>query len=239
MALRQIKTYSDERLDQICSYCGNTVIESRDHVPSKILLNDPFPENLPVVPSCAKCNQDFSLDEEYFACSIESILRGTTDIDKLHRQKIKSVFEKRPALQQRIEKSFTFQDGQLHFKYEQDRFLKVATKLAKGHAKYEISEPQFDDPTSISIKPLTLMTEKEIDDFFSSYYINKLPEVGSRAVQNLLISGNNTVHSHWITVQDNTYKYSVIDDMGMLIVRIVVWDYLVIEVIWDDDKLYN
>ena len=221
----------------MCSYCGETATETRDHVPSKILLDDPFPENLPVVPCCTKCNQAFSSDEEYFACSIESILRGTTDIEKLHRQKIKSVFEKRPALQLRIENSFILQDGQLHFKFEQDRFIKVATKLAKGHAKYEISEPQFDDPTSISMKPLTLMTAKEIDDFFTSYHLNKLPEVGSQALQNLLIGDNNTVHSHWTTVQGDNYKYTVIDDMGLLIVRIVVWNYLAIEVIWDDDKL--
>lgn len=165
--LRQIKTFSDQRLDQMCSYCGKTATETRDHVPSKILLDEPFLENLPVVPCCTKCNQDFSSDEEYFACSIESILRGTTEIEKLHRQKIKSVFEKRPALQQRISKSFVLQDGKLHFKFEKDRFIKVATKLAKSHAKYEISEPQFEDPTSISLKPLTLMTEKEIDDFFA------------------------------------------------------------------------
>lgn len=235
--MRQIKTFSDQRLDQMCSYCGETANETRDHVPSKILLDDPFPENLPVVPCCTKCNQDFSLDEEYFACSIECILRGTSNIEQLQRQKIKSALKKRPALQQRIEKSFTLQDGQLYFKYEQDRFMNVATKLAKGHAKYEISEPQFNDPTSIVMKPLMSMTESEIDNFFASYNLNKLSEVGSRSLQNLMISGNNTVNSHWTTVQDHNYKYSVIDDMGLLIVRIVVWDYLAIEVIWDNDKL--
>lgn len=237
--MRQIKTFSDQRLDQMCSYCGETATETRDHVPSKILLDDPFPENLPVVPCCTKCNQDFSLDEEYFACSIECILRGTSNIEQLQRQKIKSALKKRPTLQQRIEKSFTLQDGQLYFKYEQDRFMNVATKLAKGHAKYEISQPQFNDPTSIVMKPLMSMTENEIDNFFASYNLTKLPEVGSRSLQNLLIRVNNTVHSHWTTVQDYNYKYSVIDDMGLLIVRIIVWDYLAIEVIWDDNKLDN
>lgn len=221
----------------MCSYCGETSNETRDHVPSKILLDDPFPENLPVVPCCTKCNQDFSLDEEYFACSIECILKGTTNIEKLQREKIKAVFKKRPALQQRIESSFILKDGQLHFKFEENRFRNVVTKLAKGHAKYEISEPQFNDPTSISMKPLNLMTEKEIDNFFASYHLNKLPEVGSRSLQNLLIGDNNAVHSHWTTVQDDNYKYSVIDDMGLLIVRIVVWEYLAVEVIWDDNKL--
>ena len=237
--MRQIRTFSDQRFDQVCSYCGETATETRDHVPSKILLDEPFPENLPVVPCCTKCNQGFSLDEEYFACSIECILRGTSNIEQLHRKKIKLALKKRPTLQQRIKNSFTLQDGRLHFKYEQDRFMNVATKLAKGHAKYEISEPQFEAPTSIVMKPLISMTKNENDNFFASYHLNKLPEVGSRSLQNLLIRGNDTVHSHWTIVQDNNYKYSVIDDMGLLIVRIVVWDYLAIEVIWDNGKLDN
>lgn len=68
--MKQIKTFSDLRLNTQCAYCGEYP-ETRDHVPSKIILENPFPENLPVVPSCLKCNNGFSLDEEYFACLIE------------------------------------------------------------------------------------------------------------------------------------------------------------------------
>ena len=80
--MKQIKKYSDLRLYGYCTYCGGEP-ETRDHVPSKILLDKPFPENLPVVPSCDKCNHDFSKDEEYFACLIECTLRGTTEPEKL------------------------------------------------------------------------------------------------------------------------------------------------------------
>ena len=65
--------HSDERLDLICSYCGINNPDTRDHVPSKILLDQPYPENLPVVPCCSKCNRSFSLDEEYVACLLECI----------------------------------------------------------------------------------------------------------------------------------------------------------------------
>jgi hypothetical protein len=218
----------------MCSYCGEKVNETRDHVPSKIILDEPFPDNLPVVPCCLACNQDFSEDEVYFACSIESILRGTTKIEKLQRQKIISVFEKRPALQKRIENSFRFRDGRLYFEFEEDRFIKVITKLAKGHAKFENSQSQIDKPTSISFKPLSDMTEKEKVIFFASYELNKLPEVGSRGLQNVFIEGSNRVHSNWITVQGGIYSYTVIGEMGLLIVRIVVWNYLAIEVVWKD-----
>ena len=88
--MKQIKTFSDNRLDYYCCYCGNAP-DSRDYVPSRILLDEPYPENLPVVPSCSKCNNSLSLDEEYFACLIECILCGTTNIQRLKREKIKKI----------------------------------------------------------------------------------------------------------------------------------------------------
>jgi len=229
--MRQIRTFSDHRLDEMCSYCGGTP-ETRDHVPSRILLDNPFPENLPVVPCCEKCNQDFSLDEEYFACAIECILHGTTDLDKLKREKIKSILSKKIQLKKKIESSFVFQNNKVLCKIEEDRFRKVAIKLAKGHAKYENSEPQLEEPISVVIKPLIQMTKEEVDNFFASQEIYKLPEVGSRALQNVLIDRGRNVRTQWTIVQYNNYKYCVLEDFGKLIVRIVIWDYLAIEVIW-------
>jgi hypothetical protein len=55
------KLFIDERLKGICAYCGARP-ESRDHVPSRVLLDKPYPENLPVVEACFKCNGEFSAD---------------------------------------------------------------------------------------------------------------------------------------------------------------------------------
>jgi hypothetical protein len=50
-----------------CVYCGR-VTETRDHVPSRVLLDEPYPDNLPVVPSREACNTNrkssTKLDEE-------------------------------------------------------------------------------------------------------------------------------------------------------------------------------
>ena len=62
--------------------------ETKDHVPSKILLDEPYPEHLPVVPACQICNRGFSSDEAYVACLIESAKWGTTEIDQIKREKI-------------------------------------------------------------------------------------------------------------------------------------------------------
>ena len=227
-----MQTFSDERLDNMCSYCGEKS-ETRDHVPSRILLDDPFPENLPVVPCCLKCNQSFSLDEEYFACVLECVLHGTTEIEKLERVKVKSILSRKEVLKQRIENSIVIQNGNKFFQIELDRMRNVIVKLAKGHAKYENSQPQFDDPTSIWIKPLSEMTTEESDIFFAPINLDKAPEVGSRALQNLVVGSVNNVITQWIDVQDNNYKYSVYVGLSFVIVKILIWEYLAVQIIWD------
>lgn len=46
-------------------FCGK-ISQSKDHIPSKNLLEKPYPNNLLTIPACIKCNQSFSLDEDYF-----------------------------------------------------------------------------------------------------------------------------------------------------------------------------
>jgi len=53
--MRQVPNYGDDQNKGFCVHCGGAD-ESRDHVPSKVFLDEPFPENLPVSPSCLKCN---------------------------------------------------------------------------------------------------------------------------------------------------------------------------------------
>ena len=229
--MRQIKTFSDSRHDNVCSYCGENP-DTRDHVPSKIFMDNPFPKNLPVVPCCDKCNQSFSLDEEYIACLIECVLCGTTDIDKLKREKIKKILKNKAPLREKIFQSMSETNGQISFNVEAERLKNVIVKLAKGHAKYENSEPIFDEPTQVTFKPLPTMTQNEIDLFLADAKLTKSPEVGSRAMQNFLIDTNNNVLSHWTVVQPDNYSYCATMNLGRLSVKIIVWDYLAAEVIW-------
>jgi hypothetical protein len=50
---------------QTCIYCRKVKKTTRDHVPPKLLLDKPFPSNLPTVPACRDCNQSFMKDDEY------------------------------------------------------------------------------------------------------------------------------------------------------------------------------
>ena len=69
----QRRDYSDKRQRNYCTYCRNE-LGTRDHVPSKVFLEKPYPDNLPVVPCCQKCNEGFSLDEQYLAVYLNAYI---------------------------------------------------------------------------------------------------------------------------------------------------------------------
>ncbi|MDR2970848.1 MAG: hypothetical protein LBU83_02795 [Bacteroidales bacterium] len=223
----QIKTFSDDRLDAICSYCGN-VADTRDHVPSKILLDEPYPENLPVVPCCLKCNNEISLDEEYFACMLECLICGTVEIEKLSRQKIKNVLNKRKTLHRRLSNSIVHKDSDAFLNLETERLRRVFIKLAKGHMRYENGEPIIDEPSYLSYKPLSFMTAQERMFFFALEKVDIFPEVVSRAMIKM-VESNATCFS-WENIQPDTYSYAV--DTTAFIVKIVIRNYMSIEVRW-------
>lgn len=226
----QIKPFSDERLEGRCAYCGE-IPDTRDHVPSKVLLDNPFPAHLPVVASCRTCNEDFSLDEEYFACVLECAVCGTTEIEELKREKIKRILSSKENLYRRVVEAFVEIDGQTFFKIEPERFRNVILKLARGHAKYENSEPRLDEPIKLWVKPINSMTDDEIEEFFSKQTLNLLPEIGSRSFQRLFIDPGNALHSSWITVQPENYRYSFDLNEGLTI-KIFIREYLAVKVVW-------
>lgn len=53
--MKQIQPTGDDRVLAGCVYCG-AFPDTRDHVPSRMLLDKPFPGKLPVVPCCSSCN---------------------------------------------------------------------------------------------------------------------------------------------------------------------------------------
>lgn len=48
-----------------CAYCGRDKELTVDHIPPKLLLEAPFPDNLITVPACVECNKTFQRDDEY------------------------------------------------------------------------------------------------------------------------------------------------------------------------------
>ena len=239
----QVNDYADNRLVRGCVYCSGSE-ETRDHVPSKCLLEPPYPPNLPVVGCCDSCNQSFSKDEEYFACLIESVLCGSTDPDKIRRPSVARIMQKSPALRARIENARTEVNGQIAFVPEIERINNVMLKLAKGHAAFELSQCCRTEPDHFWCGPLNALSQETQEAFNAVHFQQIFGEVGSRNLQRLLVTqltfpfGTNEQQNmgmlinDWIDVQDDLYRYIAIDDMGYLIIRIVIGEYFACEVGW-------
>ena len=227
--MRQLKNYGDTRQAEACAYCGKTT-QTRDHVPSRVLLDEPFPENLPIVPACLPCNNKASSDEEYLACLVECVICGTTDPARVVREKIRRALAKQHALRARLTAALRWENEQSLFNIELDRVERIVVKLAQGHALYELNEPQLAKPSSVVISPLHLL-DNDVREAFENTFGHGFaiwPEVGSRAMQRLVQNEHG-----WIEVQLGRYRYLATTD-AVVRVRLVLSEYLACEVIWSE-----
>jgi hypothetical protein len=114
-----------------------------------------------------------------------------------------------------------------------DRVNRVVLKLARCHAAFELNEPQLHDPSHLGIKPLSLMTEDEREAFErDDDALDVWPEVGSRAMQRVLVAGTDAFVEGWVTVQEGNYRFRTSQANG-LTVKIVLREYLGCEIVWD------
>jgi hypothetical protein len=229
--MRQLKSYADDRLVASCIYCGAET-KTREHCPSRIFLDEPYPENLPIVPSCAECNKGFSLDEEYFACLIECARVGS--VEAVERPKIRGALAHSAGLVARLKMSFhVAADGQPTIDIQQDRVKRIVSKLARGHAAFELSEVVRTEPSRLVFFPIHLMASYDREEFETAPASPVWPEVGSRAMQRMLVSGDAPLGPGWIEIQRGRYRYLPVAD-GDITIRIVISDYLACELIWTD-----
>ena len=225
--------FIDERFKGICAYCGADA-DSRDHVPSRVLLDEPLPENLPVVESCAKCNRDFSIDEEYVACLIECVIQGTSSPNDKFREKVAKTLSARPSIAARINDAKTIdKEHMLIWLPENERVRTVILKLARGHMSYELGLQHIEEPQLVDMRPIPNMTEDEQYSFNSLDKTEGIlyPELGSRAFINLL-SGKPTAYGGWHVVQDGRYRYAIGQSSGDW-VKFVLSEYLACRVVWE------
>lgn len=227
--------FVDDRLTGACVYCGGQP-ETRDHVPSRVFLDDPMPDNVPVVEACQECNHGFSLDEEYVACLLECVLRGSVDTECLLRDKVKRILTGKPRLAAMLNESRrAAEDGSTLWMPDEGRVRNVVLKLARGHAAFELSLPQLHEPIRVESTPLLCMPTSQRAEFESagSGEVRGWPEIGSRA---FLRACGAKPYSYqngpWIPVQENQYRYTV-DQHGGVLVRMVLAEYLACEVEWE------
>ena len=241
IGMRQMNDYSDERYRDICIYCGaclQEVTRNKDHVPSKTLLEPPYPENLPVVDVCQKCNGGFSKDEQYFSAFLAAVISGSTKPDPDRFPTAAKTLVYSPLLRERIERSRQVQatiwgDPEVQWTPESERIARIIVKNARGHALFELGLPLLADPAYVGFSPVIAMSNEQKEHFAREPESTLWAEVGSRMMQRMATGSPQP--DGWVEVQPSTYRYAVYQLGNQILVRMLLRDYLACEVAWDEE----
>lgn len=234
--MKQIKPFSDERSAAFCAFCGD-LPDTRDHVPPKAFLDEPYPDNLPVVGSCQACNGQASLNEQYIACLLEVVACGSADPARLSRQKIARTLTRDPRLAARLAARMYPGIGFSLSSDDRDRLHAVLKKIACGIWAYEIGEVNHCNIRSVNYAALDVLDTAKLERFLSLEHPEILPEVGSRMLSRILAAGDLSRSNSWIEVQAERFSYGVeIYSCGGR-VKMIVRDYLAAELLLGDNDL--
>lgn len=113
---------------------------------------------------------------------------------------------------------------------------RVILKLARCHVAFELNEPRTDNPEYVWFTPLSTLSQEARDEFEGGGEgdLAGWPEVGSRAMQRLLVFDATAFQEDdgWLEVQEERYRFRPYTD-GDVGVRIVLRNYLACEVRWN------
>ena len=217
----------------MCVCCGARP-DTRDHCPSKVLLDEPYPGNLPVVEACAKCNGSISLDEQYFACFLECVMCGTENPQGLKREKIARILSELPPLATDIQSTLAIDAaGGKIWQADMARVKKVVLKLARCHLHYELGLHEHDEPSVFEVAPLEQWDPKS-REFFErpEPELHALwPELGSSAFMRAVGLERPGVDG-WQIVQEGRCRYLTGQRHGNY-AHIAIGEYLACRVAWD------
>lgn len=218
-----------------CIYCYKKA-NTREHIPSKIFLDEPYPKTLALLPSCFKCNNSFSKDEQYVACLIDYIQYIQYELQDVKREKIRKAFNTRPNIKQEMENTIVDSKDKKskYIKYNHEKIESILLKLSIGHATYSLSRVHLEKPSGIYYKFLPEVTEEEFNNFNAEVICDIAPEIGSRSFNNIALTDDSIPMTLWNIVQENQYRFLAYENKSGLYVRIVIGEFLYSEVIWNN-----
>lgn len=219
-----------------CIYCGKPA-KTREHTPSKTLLIEPYPENLPTIPACFDCNNGFSADEMYVSCFL-NFLKSKIFTDYALSPGTIARLEKNPKLFHKLKDEIRIVDKNVDFSFDNDKLVRILTKLARGHAGFELDHLSFNcDSIEIWYDFVFNLSENDMLTFNQIPKIDIAPEVGSRGVitpfvlQNIE-TGEFSTFTFWQDVQEGQYRYQTYyNEDGVIEVKIVILEMLYCRVI--------
>lgn len=160
-----------------CIYCGQNSTSS-DHVPPKLLLEQPLPPNTITVRACRPSNQEFSLDEQYFLVLLGQMSSAPSMVPKVQPGgSIYRALTRAPRLDDRIIRHIEpAPDGgaDVFINIEHGRVERVLGKIALGlyFARYgRVPRPPGAEPigafpyTMKDYRPVVLITSTHSERF--------------------------------------------------------------------------
>lgn len=233
-----IGIYSEWRrnVDNYCIYCGSPAT-TREHIPSKVFLDEDEYDNLCTIPACFNCNNSFSDDEFYVAAYIETIKSKIVEDYKI-LSAVKRGIDRNEKLKEMLDYQIN-KTGSLDLTYDKETFATVIKKLAIGHAAYMLD--YVEPATNSSVKYLISFGfcldgkyEDDLVEFNENCIIPQraLPEAGCRACNNIGIFGN-IIFFPWTHVQNERYRFNATYDADdHVIVKIVINEIFYAKVIF-------
>lgn len=234
---KALKPFSDARLDGYCAICEEALgtATTKDHAPSKCLLEKPFPNNLDTIDVCNPCNNAVSRDEEYFIAFLSAAISGTTDPAKQRISSGRRVLERSPKLRIRIEaqkEKIRDETGneRLIWNPEHQRIQKFLVKNARAQTYFEGAELVSGEPDLVWYKPISSCDQKELRWFFEESRFQPWPEVGSRWMRRLT-EDESFDKDGFIVVQPGIYRFRLDLTEGIGI-KAITREYLLSRIIW-------
>lgn len=216
--MRQLDDCSDDGNQGLCIHCGEVLAKediSREHAPTRGLLDHLLPDNLPVVHARQGCNNGFSDDEAHLVARIACVLTGSTELDRDGFRVAAGILDHSAELKARTERTRRVQltlwgDPEVEWTAELDRVASVVVKNARCHALYELGEPLRFAPKHVGFSPLCLMSDDRRDRFELTVSEGALwPEVGGRAMQRMAMGD---LDRGWVTVQGESIDTRLFSD---------------------------
>lgn len=199
-----------------CIYCGE-IADSREHVPSKALGDG---ENI-VVPSCKKCNNEFSYDEKYLSYVIKELIGNQAEMND---ENLKNL------VHDELLGNGYFCD----YNFQYDRIKAIFLKISYGHLISEFGIVSkgfyelFKENALCKIYLENLINQQEREEIIKLYKCNYMSELWGRES---IIIASGQLYYYWKNRGEN-YHYMVAMDETSYIIKINICDkiYGIIEV---------
>lgn len=234
----------------MCIYCGKKAV-TREHVPSKVFLAKPYPDNLGIIPACFECNQSFSKDELFLSLLIEILKKRHSGSTYKFDEGTKGRFHYNRTL---VKEILNVVENNNLDQFEQ-RISRIIFKLAVGHSVFELSEGFCIKNGEVNYSFSPSMCEEEIEEFTLPFTIGggPMPEIGSRVFDRMMVIEldmepvldheqtlkQKLIFLDWVDVQDTKYAYTCYRFGDKIVVKIIISDFLHAKVVISTEKIID